>query len=241
MAGTTGYTRDTLDSMDLRDPKEGLKQAKELEDVSKNLQRYTTGGPVVGLDRFQQQQANNQYLTAEQQRRMAAAPGALGTAGMIDERLTGAANTLATAKNTQQNKVSDLYQQQAQALQEADYNKRKGLSETGDRYKAIDWEAEKNQTKRDDALEDAYVKGIVDDVIMELGISGKLKLQDLDHYFRNKSNEIDQGFADWKNKNEIDWNKFLAEQVASAEAFAMLFGGAMSVISVLGQEYMGGK
>ena len=235
--GTSGYTRDTLDSLDMRDPKEGLKQAKELEDVSKNLQRFTTGGPVVGLDRFQQQQANNQYLTAEQQRRKAAVPGVFDIAGNIDTRLTAAADTLAEAKNKQLNRVDDLYQQQAQALQQADFEKRKGLSDIDYKRKDIDWEAEKNQTKRDDALEDAYVKGIADDVMLELGISGRMKLLDLDHYYRLKKNNLDESFADWQNMTDIEWRKMLAEMVASSEAFATLFGGAMNTVGALAQAY----
>jgi hypothetical protein len=237
MAGTTGYTRDTLDSVDIRDPKEGLKQAKELEDVSKNLQRFTTGGPVVGLDRFQQQQAGNQFLEAEQARRMAAAPGMLDIAGNIDMRNASAGEALAAAKNKQTNETDNLYQKQAQALQEAEFQKRKGLSDLEYKYDEIDWEAEKNQTKRDDALEDAYVKGIVDDVILELTISNKLTLSDLDQYYRGKQNEIMNSFKDWETKTDIDWQKMLAEMIASAEAFAMFFQGALSTVSAVSQEY----
>lgn len=238
MAGTTGYTIDTLESLDMKDPKESLKKVKDIEDVSKNLQRFTTGGPVVGLDRFQRQGAANQFLTAENQRRQAAAPGVFEISGAIDQRLTAAGDTLASAENKQRNRIDELYQQQAQALQEADFEKRKGLSDIGYKTKEIDWEMEKNQTRRDDALEDAYVKGIVDDTMLELGIAGKLKLLDLDHYYRLKSNNITQGFEDWKNKTDIDWNKMLAEMVASAEAFAKLFEGALGVVRVGADELM---
>jgi hypothetical protein len=237
MAGTTGYTRDTLDSVDMRDPREGLKQAKEMEDVSKNLQRFTTGGPVVGLDRFQQQQAGNQFLEAEQARRMAAAPGMFEIAGNIDTRLTAAGDTLAEASNKQMNRTDELYQQQAQALQEADFNKRKGLSDIDYKRQEIDWDAEKNQTRRDDALEDAYVKGIVDDTMLELAISNKMKLLDIDHYYRLKKNTLEQNMEDWKTTTDIDWQKMLAEMVASAEAFAMLFQGALGTVSAVTQHY----
>jgi hypothetical protein len=233
MAGSTGFTRDTLDSLDMRDPKLGMQQVKDLEDVSKNIQKNITGGPAVGLDLFQRQGAQNKMLTAEQERRKAAVPGVFDVAGAIDQRLTAAGDTLAEAENKQGNKVSDLYQQQAQALQEADYNKRKGLSDIDYKRKDIDWELEKNQTRRDDALEDAYVKGTMDDVILELGISNKMKLMDLDHYFRLKQNNLDQGMKDWTTMSDIEWSKFLAEMTASAQAFAALFEGFTGALAAV--------
>jgi hypothetical protein len=233
MAGSTGFTRDTLDSLDMRDPKLGMQQVKDLEDVSKNIQKNITGGPAVGLDLFQRQGAQNKMLTAEQERRKAAVPGVFDVAGAIDQRLTAAGDTLAEAENKQGNKVADLYQQQAQALQEADYNKRKGLSDIDYKRKDIDWELEKNQTRRDDALEDAYVKGTMDDVILELGISNKMKLMDLDHYFRLKQNNLDQGMKDWTTMSDIEWSKFLAEMTASAQAFAALFEGFTGALAAV--------
>ena len=233
MAGTTGYTRDTLDSLDMRDPKLGMQQVKDLEDVSKNIQKNITGGPAVGLDLFQRQGAQNKMLTAEQERRKAAVPGVFDVAGAIDQRLTAAGDTLAEAENKQTNKVDDLYQQQAQALQEADYNKRKGLSDIDYKRKDIDWELEKNQTRRDDALEDAFVKGTMDDVILELGITNKMKLMDLDHYYRLKQNNLDQGMKDWTNMSDIEWSKFLAEMTASAQAFAALFEGFTGALAAV--------
>lgn len=235
--GTSGYTKDTLDSMDMRDPKVGMQQIKDLEDVSKNIQKNITGGPAVGLDMFQRQGAQNKVLTAEQERRKAAVPGATEIAGAIDNRLSSSANALAEASNKQENKAADLYQQQAQALQEADFNERKGLSDISTKKKDIDWELEKNQTRRNDALEDAFVKGMMDDTVLELSIEGKMKLLDLDHYYRLKQNSLTQNMEDWKNNSQIEWDKFLAEMTANAQTFAALFSGMTGAIAGAARYY----
>jgi hypothetical protein len=241
MAGTANYTTDTLFSMDKKDPLEERRYTKSLEDVSKNIQRYSTGGPVVGLNPYQQKAISSQYLAGEQARREAAAAGALGTAGMIDARLTNASNALNDAETKTQNAQDDLYQKQAQELATIGFNEKEALRGIDDKKDQIDWGLEKNQTVRDDALEDAWVKGIADDVLQEHAISGQLKLQDLDQYFTLKRNAVDQQFKDWQNQTDIDWKKMLAEITASAEAFAMLFGGAMTAVSAGGQYIYGGK
>jgi hypothetical protein len=64
-----------------------------------------------------------------------------------------------------------------------------------------------------------------------------MKLLDLDHYYRLKKNNLDESFADWQNMTEIEWRKVLAEMVASSEAFATLFGGAMNTVNALAQAY----
>ena len=229
MAGESTYTYDTLKSMDISDPYKDAKYQKELEDAAKNIQRYTTGGPVVGLNRFQQQDIASQALSGEQARREAATEGVTKVSGLIDERLTAAANNLADAKMEQENKQAQLLQQQSQGISEAEYLKEKGLTELGIKKKEFNWELEKNQTNRNDALEDAYVKGIVDNTLKELQISNAMKLQDIDQYYALKKNTINQDFLDWEKKNNTDWANFIAKQTASAQAWAALIEGSLTI------------
>jgi hypothetical protein len=229
MVGTANYSWDTSKSINAKDPLEERRFTNELEESSKNIARYTTGLPAVGLNRFQKQAVSGEHLQGEAGRRTQAAEGALALAGRQDLRVAGAANQLAAASDKAQNTASDLSQRQAQALKEAEYEKLKGLRDVYDKKRDIDWTLEKNQTNRDDKLENAWVDGILDQKLQEIQVSGKMKLQDIDQYYKLKVNDIEQGFQDWKNMTDIERTKFLAEMTASAQAFAQLMEGAVTI------------
>jgi hypothetical protein len=229
MAGNATYTYDTLKSPDAADPFEADKYTQRLEDASKNIQRNVTGGPIVGLNRFQKDAAHSEAIANDIPRRIAAAENANRLAGTIDARLTGAANDLAQAEQKASDAQATSLQKQAQDMTTIDFDKQKALWELQNKRRDIDWDLEKNQTTRDDALENAWVKGIADDVMQELQISGAMKLQDIAQYYALQKNEVEQFFLDWQKKTETDWIAFQAKMVQSAEAFAALLSGAMGV------------
>lgn len=239
MAGENTFTSDTLESQKMKDPYEYARQQKDLQDAVGSVARYQTGGPVVGLNRFQQQAGQSEYLAGEQARREAASKGAMEIGSTIDARLTGAANTLSDAYSKYRNTADDLAQRQAQAVKGTGLDTEIGLEGVKNSRRELDFTLEKNQTLRDDALENAYVKGIVDDKMLEISGSGAMKLQDIDQYFKLKTNEIDQSFEDWKNQTNIDVTRMRAEMVASAQAFATLFQGIMEMTAELGRRAYG--
>lgn len=234
--GDSTYTTDVLNSQKMKDPLEARRYQDELEEGQKSVSRWITGAPVMGLNRFQKQAVDSEALAGEQERRQQAATGAMQVAGSIDERLTGAANTLSGAYDKAQSTQADLAQKQAQSLQEAEWAKTTGLRDVADKTKDVDFQLLKNQTLRDDALEDAWVKGIMDNKLQDMSIGGDMRLQDIDQYFKLKENEIQEDFLDWQKKTEIDFNAEIAKMVASAQAFATLFQGVMQGSSAIAQE-----
>lgn len=229
MAGTSGYSYDVSKSMDIKDPLIVDKPMDETAALINNVQKYTIGGPAVTLNRFQRQDARNAYLGAELDRRKAAAEGATQLAGIQDERVAGAANQLAAAMDKYRNTQDDLSQRQAQAVTEADQTARMGITEIDIKKNMFDWELEKNQTKRDDAISDAWVEGMVNNKLQDLQIAGQMRLQDIDQYYKLWQNEIDQSFKDWEQKTKADWEAEIAKVTANAQAMAQIFAGSLTM------------
>jgi hypothetical protein len=233
------FTQDTLKSQKARDPRELEEAVGDIERGVQAAQRRQ-GGVITKLDEFEKAPIWDKYLAGEQARREAAAPGAAGIAGQIDERLAGATNQLQTVYDKYNQSAADLQQKQAQNTLLTDFEKEQGLWNISNQREQLDFQLFKNQAQRDDAIESLWKQGIAEDKLLDMSINHNLKLQDIDKYFTLKINEIEQEFQDWRTKTEADWNKKIAEWKADASNWGSIIGGLFGVAGgVVGTMYGG--
>ena len=234
------YTSDVLDSTKMRNPKEADDSILGLESGQQAVQKQVTGGPVTGLNRFQRQGVQNQWLSQENARRQAAAPQAFGIAGQVDERNAGVQNQLTDVYAKYANTDANAQQQQAQASATT----AQGLDEamTGITQKAneFDFGMQKNQDERNDALDALWRKGTAEEALQNMAINHSLTLQDIDQYYKLVNNQLDQAFEDWKTNEDIGWSKAKRSMEGAAANTGMIMGGLGGVAGAVIGWYGGG-
>jgi hypothetical protein len=233
------FTQDTLNSTKARDPNEEAKMLSDLQRAQQAAQRRQ-GMALTKTDEFEQAPIFDKYRKAEQERRIAAAPGAAQVGGQIDERIAGTANQLNSVYDKYNNTRADLMQRQGQSTLTTDFEKEQGLWGVGQKRKELDFGLYKNQAQRDDAINNLWTQGIAEDKLLDMGINHQLKLQDITKYFALEQNKIQQDFLDWQSKTQADWDAMIRKMESDASAWGSIFSGILGTVgTVVGGMYGG--
>jgi len=223
------YTQDVLSGSKIRDPKESMRELQDLESGTQAVQRQITGGPVTGLNRFQRQGLQNQWLGQESQRRLGSNQAAFGLGGQIDEREAGIANQLSSLYDKYRNTQADAQQQQAQGTLALDQDTKEALAGISQKKNEFDFGLYKNQAERNDALTSLWAKGTAEESLQNAAINNQIKMQDIDQYFKLINNQLEQDFEDYKHDYTLAWSKYQREVTSRAANYGAIFGGLFTV------------
>lgn len=234
------YTSDAIKSQAMRNPKEAADELLSLEAGQQAVQKQVTGGPVTGLNRFQRQGLQNQWVGQETARRQAAVAPAFGLAGQTDERLAGVQNTLADAYNKYLNTEANAAQQQGQTALTLGQGVTESLAGIGQKKSEYDFGLFKNQAERDDAMASLWRKGVAEETLQNMAFNHQLKMQDVDQYFKLILNQLNEDLEDYKVDSELSWSKSKRTMEAAAANTGLLMGGLMGVVGAVVGWYAGG-
>jgi len=207
------------------DLEEGL---QDIERAAMGVERQYGSGQQLGIDpRFARAAPSQIYAAGELARRQAAVGPAFGTAGTIDERETGAQNTLAQALEKYRQATSTAGMQASQSRAMSDFEREQGLWGVGQKQEELNFNLYKSQAERDDALREAYNKGIAEEQLLQTGLENAFTMQDIETYWGMVMNDLMQDLADWKSKTESDWKAYSTELNTKASAWSKIIEGVL--------------
>jgi len=235
MSATTA----TLKSQRARNPQEFEDAMGEIERSVASVQRQYGSGQQMGIDpRFSRAAPAQTYQAGEMQRRQAAVDPAFQTATAIGEREAGAQNALAQSLQKYQTSVADTALKGQQSLADTGFEKEKGLWTVDQNRRNLGFSMYKNNAERADAIQSAWDQGVAEDKLIEAGINHDIRLQDIDMYWSNVMNEVDQALRDWQSMTDADWYKFQRDMEAKSQSWGAITEGGIGILStVLGEVF----
>lgn len=226
------FTENVYERLGAQDPRKREDEYEDIEGLLRNVAKYTTGAPVVGLNRFQKPDVRNLAIQQDVERRTALAPEAAQLANTQDMRIASTANMLGDILQKYRNTQADLQQKQAQQLESIEQDTRHQLAALSRREKELDWELEKNQQKRNMAIENMYAKGMAEDTLLDMANAGTLRIQDIKAYFETLKNDMRNKFEDYKAERELDYQIAKYEAEAKARNTAAFIDGLIKVVGI---------
>ena len=233
MSATTA----TLKSQKARNPQEFEDAMGEIERANAAVQRQYGSGQQMGLDpRFSRAAPAQTYQAGEMQRRQAATEPSFTTAKAIGEREAGTQNALAQSLQKYQTSVADTALKGQQSLADTGFEREKGLWQVGQGRQNLGFSMYKSNADREDAIQSAWDQGVAEDKLLESGINHDMRLQDIDMYWSNVMNEVDQALRDWQSMTQADWYRFQRDMEAKSESWGAITEGGIGFLSTVLQE-----
>jgi DNA-binding helix-hairpin-helix protein with protein kinase domain len=230
-------TTQTMKAQRAKSPTDFEKEMSDVELANASIQRQFGTGQQMGIDPNRAAPAQI-YQAGEMQRRQAATDPAFQTATAIGEREAGVQNSLAQALQKYRTNIDDITQKGQQSLAETQFGKQKGLWEVDVSRRDLGFSMYKNNAERQDAIQAAWRNGEAEEKLLEAGINHDMRLQDIEMYWTQVINEIEQELKDWSQMTQADWYKFQRDMETKSNSWAAIVDGGLGILSsVLGEVF----
>ena len=187
-------------------------------------------GPAPGLTTRDREDAVRDYQISDEQRREQAA-GNLGQLSMeIDARRGAVSDVISDSQEAVEKANRLARQQQLNMGREHDLQLRTTEQQTEDKLRNIGFTEYRNQTQRNDLMDEAYERGALDEELFEAGIDGKIRQQDIDFYYKKISQDLENAFDMWKVRHKAEADKYFERAQANAENMGSVIEGITQTI-----------
>ncbi len=228
-------TTQTLKATKAKSPADFEKEMSDIELANASIQRQFGSGQQMGINPNRAAPAQV-YQAGEMQRRQAAIDPAFKTGTAIGEREAGVENSLAQSLQKYKNSIDDTTMKGQQSMAETDFGLKKGLWEVDTQRKDLGFSMYKNRAEREDAIQAAWNNGVAEEKLLEAGINHDMRLQDIEMYWANVTNEIDQALRDWNQMTKAQWEAFQRDMETKSNSWAAIVSGGFGILSsVLGE------
>jgi len=183
----------------------------------------------VGLSGAQSRGAEQTWTEGETARREAAATGAYDIGKTIDTRKGNISDATQAALQKLSNANVAAATSQRQTDQEDAFAREQAGQQVSEQYRTIDFASYKSITDRSDALAKLYFDGQAEKSMIQAQAAGKLKLFDVQKYYKIQMADLTNMLKDMQGMNEMQQQLKMEEIRAKVANGASVIGGLSGI------------
>lgn len=225
------FTKRAYDSTKERGTSDVGRNLRDTERASAQAYRQFGGtGPAPGLSTRDREDALRDYGISEEQRREQASGQLAGLAQGIDTRTSMVSDAVADAKQLVEDANRNAAQQQINQDRGFSLETRQTQEDTENKLREISFKEYSSQAQRNDAIDEAYEKGALENQLFDMGVEGKIRQQDIDYYYAKMKQDLDNAFKMWEVHFSANSKKYFERVQANASNIGGLISGITEMV-----------
>lgn len=227
------YTKQAHDSTKGRGRNEASSEQRNFDNQAASIARQFGKGGYDGSTSADRATQRQQHDISDSARRESSADNRFALAGQEDARRSQVSDTVSGALDAQTS--AEVKARQEQMNQDAGNNLgiRQNQFETGDKMRQLDFKEMATRTQRADAIAELYREGRAEQELFDAAIDGKLQMQDIEIYYKQVNNDLNNMFKLWEAGRKAEFEKAMSDMQTKAMNWSTMMGGGIQLLATL--------
>jgi len=206
------FTKLAHDSTKGRGEDEAAIRQRKMDDISRAASQQFGKASYQGSTSADRARQNRDYEISDIDRRTEASAQRNQLASQEDARKSGVSDAVMGALDSQTQAEIKAKQEQNNQSKATELADRTNQWATNNEMRNLDFKELVSRTQRSDAIAELYREGRAEDALYDAALEGKLKMQDIDIYYKSLNSDLNNAFKLFEEdlKNE-DVSSFYGE------------------------------
>jgi len=227
------FTKRAHDTTKGRGSAEAARQQQELDSAGAGLARQYGKGGYAGSTTAERIAQGRDFSIADTDRRTAASGQRGELASKEDSRKSQISDAVSGALDAQTQAEIKAKQIQGNQDTEQAFGTKSMQRDTSNKLRDVAWNEHQSRTQREDAITELYRQGRAEDVLFDEGLNGKLKMQDVDIYYKQIDSDLQNAFKMWELGQKIEFDQLMADMQSRAINWGTALSGIVETFVAL--------
>lgn len=227
------FTKKAHESTKGRGETEAARQQRRMDDMARAASQQFGKASYQGSTSADRARQDRDYGIADTDRRVAASGQRNQLASQEDARRAGVSDAIAGALDAQTQAEVKLKQEQSNQDRTTELTDRTNQWQTNEQMRQMDFKEFTNRTQRSDAIAELYREGRAEDALFDAALEGKLKMQDIDIYYKKLNSDLNNAFKLWEAGRKAEFEQIMADMQTRAINWGTAINGIVGVLGTI--------
>lgn len=227
------FTKKAHESTKGRGEDDAAMRQRRMDDMARAASQQFGKASYQGSTSADRARQERDYEIADTDRRIAASGQRNQLASQEDARKSGISNAVTGALDAQTQAEVKLKQEQSNQDRTTELTDRTNQWQTSEQMRNLDFKELTNRTQRSDAIAELYREGRAEDALFDAALEGKLKMQDIDIYYKSMNSELNNMFKLWEANKKATFEKMLSDLQNRAVNWGTAINGIVQTLATV--------